>query len=46
MKVYVIIETCCMHFSGVFKDKSEAEAVMLERGYSEDNGYSIYEYDL
>ena len=46
MKVYVIIEDCCMHFSGIFKDKSEAEEFMLERGYNEDNGYSLCEYDL
>ena len=46
MKVYVVIENCCMHFCGVFKDKAEAEAYMLERGYNEDNGYDLNEYDL
>ena len=40
MKVYVVIETCCMHFCGVYKDKAEAEA------YAKENGYYVYEYDI
>jgi hypothetical protein len=34
MEVYVVIETCCMHFIGLFTDKAEAEAVALEGDYA------------
>lgn len=40
MKVYVVIETCCNHFNGVFKDKAEADA------YAEEIGCDVWEYDL
>jgi hypothetical protein len=40
MKIYVVIETCCMHFHGLFKDKAEAES------YANEYGYSVSEYDL
>jgi dsDNA-binding SOS-regulon protein len=40
MKVYVVIETCCFHFKGVFKDKAEADA------YAKECDYSVYEYEL
>ena len=40
MKVYVVIETCCNHFNGIFKDKSEAEA------YAKEYDYFVQEYDL
>lgn len=34
MEVYVVIETCCNHFIGLFTDKAEAEAVALEGDYA------------
>ena len=42
MKVYVVIESCCMHFNGVYKDKAKADAIVEEMGI----GYRVHEYYL
>lgn len=46
MTVYVVLETCCNHLVAIFKDKVEAQEFMLERGYNENNGYYLEDYDL
>jgi len=40
MKIYLVIETCCNHFQGLYTNKEEAEA------YAKEFDYDVREYLL
>ena len=42
MKVFVVVESCCLHFIGVFATEEEAKKYAEKCG----DGYSVFEEEI